>query len=145
MGGKLELTKSMILYKQIVMCRGDLKGIYIVSPNVRLERAKEKDFGRHLIEFSQLDIELREVSSDKFRLFMEDLIIYTFEFVKTRCNDELTKLEREIKIPKKPFKVYNSKEMKKEFGNDFEYVLSKKSTDLFRSFLFNLVFISTTP
>lgn len=139
-GQRLELTKSMILHKQVAMCRGDIEGIYIVSPNIRLETKEHKDSGRHLIEFSQVDIELKDASGEKFRSFMEDLVIYVFSTVKKTCEEELKRLGREIKIPKKPFKIYDSKELEEEYGKDFEKVVSVDSkepfwvTDLYREF-----------
>ena len=139
-GQKLELTKSMILHKQVSMCRGDLKGIYIVSPNIRLETSEHKESGRHLIEFSQLDIELKDSSGEEFRKFMEELIVHVFGFVKKECSEELKKLGREIKIPKIPFKVYDSRELEKKYGKDFEKIVSKKEKepfwvlDLYREF-----------
>lgn len=128
---KLELTKSMILHKQVAMSRGDIEGIYIVSPNIRLESAENKDSGRHLIEFSQLDIELKGASGEEFRSFMEDLIIYVFSFVKEKCKEELRRIGREIKVPSKPFKIYDSIEMEKKYGKEFETVLSLKTEELF--------------
>ncbi|MFA5050007.1 MAG: asparagine synthetase A [Candidatus Micrarchaeia archaeon] len=139
-GQKLELTKSMILHKQISMSRGDIKGIYIVSPNIRLEDPKCKDSGRHLIEFSQVDIELKEATGEEFRKFMEELTVYIFSFVKKECKIELEKLKRKIELPKIPFKIYDSVELKKQYGEDYERIISEKETspfwitDLYREF-----------
>jgi len=63
-GQKLQLTKSMILHKQVAISTLDTRGIYIVSPNVRLERGPHSE--KHLLEFSQLDIEVRDVSAKEF-------------------------------------------------------------------------------
>lgn len=130
-GQKLELTKSMILHKQVSMCRGDIHGIYIVSPNIRLETPENKESGRHLIEFSQVDIELKDASGEKFREFMEKLTVHVFKFVKKECSEELKRLGREFEIPKTPFKVYDSKELEKEHGEDFEKIVSKKEKQPF--------------
>ncbi|MCP4648332.1 MAG: hypothetical protein GY852_11485, partial [bacterium] len=82
-GKKLELTKSMILHKQLAISKGGVKGIYIVSPNVRLERDEEAESGRHLLEFSQVDIELRDARLDDFMRFMEALYLHVVKYVKS--------------------------------------------------------------
>ena len=131
-GQKLELTKSMILHKQMSIMRGDLKGIYIISPNIRLEKEHLGETGRHLLEFSQVDIELRDAKYKDFMRFTEGLYSYIFKFVKKKCKEELASLERKIKVPKKPFKIYESAmELKVEYGSSFDLELSKKEKDLF--------------
>ena len=61
LGQDLQLTKSMILHKQLALTSDKISKIYIMSPNVRLEKAECGSSGRHLIEFSQLDIEIKFV------------------------------------------------------------------------------------
>ncbi len=140
LGQKLQLTKSMILHKQLAMLSDSIKGIYIVSPNVRLEFESCSKSGRHLIEFSQIDVELAGASAKNFMDFTEDLYSYVFSFVKQECREELEKLDRKIFVPSSPFKVFDSTELKNEFGEDFEKVVSKKEkypfwiTDHFREF-----------
>jgi len=139
-GQKLELTKSMILHKQLVMMADSIKGIYIVSPNIRLEFEECGKSGKHLIEFSQVDIELLRVSSREFMDFTEELYSYVFSFVKQECKQELKKLGRKISVPIKPFKVFDSTELKEKFGEDFERIVSEKEkqpfwiTDYYREF-----------
>ncbi len=125
-GQKLQLTKSMILHKQLALMSGSLPGVYIFSPNVRLEFEECAGSGRHLIEFSQVDIELSGISYRKFMDFIEKLFAYTFSFVKQECSEELSELKRRIDIPKKPFKVFDSSELKEKHGKDFEKIISKK-------------------
>jgi asparaginyl-tRNA synthetase len=126
---KLQLTKSMILHKQIAISTLDVRGIYIVSPNVRLEKDIQSD--RHLLEFSQLDIEIKDESAEMFRSFMEDLMIHIFVKVKENCAGELTRLDSSIKIPKKPFHVYSRGDLRDEYGPQFETEISLLEEDLF--------------
>lgn len=139
-GQKLQLTKSMILHKQLAMMSDSIKGIYIVSPNVRLEFEECAKSGKHLIEFSQVDIELAGASSREFMHFTEELYSYVFSFVKEECKGELKSLGRELLIPTKPFKVFDSTELKEKFGEDFERIVSEKEkqpfwiTDHYREF-----------
>ncbi len=139
LGQKLQLTKSMILHKQLALM-GNLKGVYIVSPNIRLEKEGLALSRRHLLEFSQIDIELSEVSSKDFMLFAEELFCYVFSFVEKECKKELSELGRKLPELKRPFKSFDSAEMKQELGENFEEILSEKEfqpfwiTDYFREF-----------
>jgi len=80
---ELHLTKSMIFHKQIAIAELGVKGIYIVSPNIRLEKGNLKKSKKHLLEFSQLDIELKEVSAKEFMSFTEDLLFYVISNIES--------------------------------------------------------------
>ncbi|MHA1646950.1 MAG: asparagine synthetase A [Promethearchaeota archaeon] len=131
MGQDLQLTKSMILHKQIAIATSKVKGIYIMSPNIRLEKPEKQDSGRHLIEFSQVDIELREVKSRDFMKLMEDMIVSIFSRVQEKCARELDYFGVNLTIPERPFKVYSSEELRTKFGEDFEEIMSLKAKDPF--------------
>ena len=128
---ELHLTKSMIFHKQIALISKYRKGIYIISPNIRLEKKSCKKTGRHLIEFSQVDFEFKDSKKEDIIRFMEELISYVFKKVKKMCRKELQELKREFKIPKKSFKIYYKKELIKKYGQDFEAIISKKSKEPF--------------
>jgi len=130
-GQELTLTKSMILHKQVTVSSPFLPKIYVVSPNVRLEKEELRDSGRHLIEFSQVDIEMREASKEEFMGVMEKLLCKIVGEVKAKRGKELKALGRELKVPKRPFKRFESSEARKEFGSDFEKHLSETMSEPF--------------
>jgi asparaginyl-tRNA synthetase len=130
-GQRLQLTKSMILHKQLLMLRDDIKGVYVVSPNVRLELAELSSTGKHLIEFSQVDIELKETSMREFMDFIEDLYLHIFSFVKQECADSLHRLKRDLPELKRPFKVYDKTELEEQHGRDFERIISEQESQPF--------------
>jgi len=130
-GQKLELTKSMILHKQLSLMRDDLDGIYIVSPNIRLETGETGSSGRHLIEFSQVDIEMKGALGKEFRDLLERLYIHMFSYVKKEGAKPLKRLGREVKVPFAPFPVYESSELEAEFGPDWEKMISLKEKQPF--------------
>jgi len=125
-GQKLQLTKSMILHKQLSMVRDDLKGIYIVSPNIRLEHGKTGKSGRHLIEFSQVDIELGGADYRQFMRFLERLYGHMFGFVRSECRDSLARLGRKMPALSFPFPVYETSELKTRYGPDWEQEASMR-------------------
>ena len=53
-GKNYSITQSMIFHKQLAL--QTLEKIFIFSPNIRLEPLDKKETGRHLFEFTQLDL-----------------------------------------------------------------------------------------
>jgi len=130
-GQKLKLTKSMLMHKQISLIPKDRKSIYIISPNIRLEKKECNHTGRHLIEFSQVDFEFKEKKKEEVIQFMEELLVYVITKVKQECKHELDYIGSKIEVPKSPFKVFQSKQLKKLYRDDFEKIMSEKMKEPF--------------
>ena len=119
------LTKSMIFHKQLALTHPDLDGIYIVSPNVRLEFADRAQTGRHLFEFTQIDFEFK--NKDRFYVmdFMEDLVNFVF----SRLNEELPELLLEMRGELLPlyekWPVYRTEKLEAALGPDYEMIQSQ--------------------
>ncbi|WP_036224874.1 asparagine synthetase A [Mesoaciditoga lauensis] len=127
--GKYSLTKSMIFHKQLAM-RVHPK-IFSFSPNIRLETEEKKDSGRHLIEFTQLDLEMREATREDVMALVEEMLVYTFEELGRKFGDFIMKMNPHFSIPKVPFKKVKYLEALEEYGEDFERILSEKATEPF--------------
>jgi asparaginyl-tRNA synthetase len=125
-GQRLELTKSMILHKQLSLMRDDLDGIFIVSPNIRLEQKESAKSGRHLFEFSQVDIELKGADHRRFMEFLEGLYRHMFSYVRLNCKQSLERFDRldATYLPDDQFKVYQSSDLESRFGPDWEHEIS---------------------
>lgn len=130
-GQKLQLTKSMILHKQLSLFNGGMDKIYFMSPNVRLEQAELKDTGRHLFEFTQVDIELKDKTKKEFMQLVDGMLAHVYDFVIRECPRELDALGRELKVPTLPLKVYESQELRDRYGEDYERIASEKAKDPF--------------
>lgn len=131
LGQDLQLTKSMIFHKQLAIAALGCEGIYVLSPNVRLEQSELKISGKHLLEFTQLDIEMRNTSAHEFMSLMEDLIISILEKVENSYGAELERDGIKIRVPKKPFRIYQSWDLIEKFGNDYEKQISLQEKDPF--------------
>ncbi len=130
-GQRLHLTKSMIMHKQLALLNDGFDKIYIMSPNVRLEQGELGASGRHLFEFTQVDIELKDKTKKEFKELVDGMIVKVFEFVKKECSDDLTALGRKLEVPKLPLKIFESEELKAKYGDDFEKVMSETERDPF--------------
>ncbi|MEA2055721.1 MAG: asparagine synthetase A [Candidatus Thermoplasmatota archaeon] len=126
-GKKYHLTQSMIFNKQAAM--KTLDKIFVFSPNVRLEPVDKSKTGRHLFEFSQLDLEVRDAKREYIISLCEEMIVNLIKKVKEECPKELKVLGRDLKIPKVPFKKISYKEVYEKYGKEFETVISKQSKD----------------
>jgi asparaginyl-tRNA synthetase len=130
-GQRLHLTKSMIFHKQLALLNGGFDKIYFMSPNVRLEDGSLGGTGRHLFEFTQVDIELKERSKEEFMAVVDGMIARVFAFVKEECEEDLRALGRELRVPKLPLRVYESEELSAKYGEDFESAISLEERDPF--------------
>lgn len=121
---KYQLTRSMILHKQISMLCFDK--IFAFSPNVRLEPVELVDTGKHLVEFSQLDLEVSGASREDILEFGEELVTHTLSEIKEICRDELDFFQRDLKVPERPFERIKYHHAYSQYGRIFEEVLSQK-------------------
>lgn len=101
-GKPYKLTTSMILHKQMAVTA--LKKVFSFSPNIRLEPLEAAKTGRHLAEFTQLDLESAFTPRSQIMKLAEEMISSTIKSVKKECADELKMLGRRLRTPKTPFK-----------------------------------------
>jgi len=128
-GEKYKITKSMILHKLMAVIGIDK--FFCFSPNLRLEVEETADTGRHLFEFTQLDLEMRGATRDELLKLGEDIYTHVFSEVKKNCKKQLEFFERDLKIPKTPYQRVAFTEAMDKYGEGFEMVLSKKMEDPF--------------
>ncbi|MHB1439304.1 MAG: asparagine synthetase A [Cuniculiplasma sp.] len=122
-GSRYSLTKSMIFHKQMIV--QEIPKIFTFSPNVRLETPDKAETGRHLLEFTQLDLEMLNAPREESMKLAETLISETIREVRKKLPDRLRSLHRELPIPKTPFKVFKFTEAREKYGKDFEQKLSE--------------------
>jgi aspartyl/asparaginyl-tRNA synthetase len=149
------LTHSMIYSKFLACHHPRIKGIFIDSPNIRLEveSPDRVQRGKYIIDFSQMDIEVRRNQGIDFdaylykqdqvkkvlredmniaKDFFERLIVYSMEKVVEKNEDELKELGVVIEIPKQPFPSFAYDESKKRYGpKDYEVEVGKETSSQF--------------
>ncbi|MFH1587726.1 MAG: amino acid--tRNA ligase-related protein [Candidatus Diapherotrites archaeon] len=126
-GQKLSFAKDMLLHKRIMICSPYLKGVYAITPCVRFEQSNDE---RHLLEFSQVAVELRNISLEQFMRFTENLFCHVIREIKRKNALELEELQRKLREPKKPFKEIPF-DLAKKLGTDFREKLSEKEKQPF--------------
>lgn len=120
-GESVKATLSMIVHK-MVACSLVHPKLFIISPNVRIERRERAYSGIHTYEFTQFDFEARNASSSDVRRLVERVISGLILNLTKNMHDELAYLGRfeSLKVPKAPFKVYDREELEKDFGVRWE-------------------------
>lgn len=147
-GAPYRTTHSMIYAKFLACMNPAVKGIFIDSPNIRLELPHEGETKKrkYLIDFSQMDVEskrgtkvlddayfddpegitrLLEEERDGALDFFEDFIVFSVDKVKALCPERLSSLGVELETPKKPFPRFYKDESGPDDG--LEARLGKKA------------------
>ena len=121
-GKQAYLAQSPQLYKEQMTI-----GLERVFEIASFYRAEKSHTGRHLSEFTSVDIEAAFMDYTDVMNVLEDLVLNTFKYVSENCKEEQKILGNEITIPNSPFKKItysealeelNRKDVKLEFGDD---------------------------
>ena len=129
-GKTVRTTASMIIHKIIASSLAYPK-LFILSPNIRIEKADRAKTGKHIYEFTQLDFEAVNASSTDVMRLVEEVICGLLKSLKRDMKDELNFLCRceNLAFPKRPFKVYEKQLLEAKYGADWEESISKETSD----------------
>jgi aspartyl/asparaginyl-tRNA synthetase len=154
-GHDYKLTHSMIYSKFLACMNPKIKGIFVDSPNIRLEIESPIGIqrGKYLCDFSQMDVELRRnrgVSLDEYLkdtkkvqkilnedmekalTFFEKLIIHAISAIADKNEENLKALGVAVKVPKSPFPRYKKDEAVAKYGaRTFESKLGQQADSQF--------------
>jgi aspartyl/asparaginyl-tRNA synthetase len=149
-GHDYKLTHSMIYSKFLACMNPKIKGIFVDSPNIRLEIESPtgQQRGKYIVDFSQMDIELRRnrgvsleeyLNEDKkvtkilkedmgaaLTLF-EELIIHAISAIADKNEQNLKALGVAVEVPKSPFPRFRKDQAVAKHGaSGFESKLGKE-------------------
>jgi len=128
-GKTVRTTQSMIVHK-IVACSLAYPKLFILSPNVRIEKKERANNGINAYEFTQLDFEARNATAEDIRSFVEETICGLIGNLKNTCN-ELKQLERfhGLNVLEKPFNVYDATRLEDKYGANWEKQLTMETCE----------------
>ena len=129
-GKPVRTTASMIIHKLVASSTVYPK-LFILSPNIRIEKAERAKTGKHIYEFTQLDFEIAGAGSKDVFTLVEDAICILVKDLKRDMKSELTTLCRcsNLKVPKAPFKVLDRADLETKYGAEWEAAISKEITE----------------
>jgi asparaginyl-tRNA synthetase len=134
-------THSMIYGKMLACMNPSIEGIFVDSPNIRLEMASRDGAqrGKYLVDFSQMDVEFRrkgrigeemyygeietvarvlEIERDRALDLFEGMIRAAIARMAERRGRELAALGIRLEVPDSPFPRYDKDEAMAETGGD---------------------------
>lgn len=125
-GETVRTTLSMIIHK-LVACSTAYPKLFVLSPNVRIERRERKATGWHTYEFTQLDFEIRDAGFKEVRHLVEDLVAGLIRHVMKRAKHELAFLGRygSLEVPGRPFTVFDREALLAKYGDEWEMRLPR--------------------
>ncbi|MGC8567667.1 MAG: asparagine synthetase A [Candidatus Micrarchaeia archaeon] len=118
---------SMILHKQVAV--RELNKIFIMSPNIRLEKLERGSTGKHLFEFTQLDFEIADAKMNQVMKLVEEYLKRVSS--RTRVMEEFGELGIEPFKFKTPFPSYTTHELEEKYGKEWEIPASKDNEQPF--------------
>ncbi len=120
-GETVRTTSSMIVHKLIASSLAYPK-LFILSPNIRIEKAERAKTGKHVYEFTQLDFEARGASSSDIMRLVEGAVTNLVESLKRDRAGDLKLLGRldALKITKQPFATYDASKLEEKYGPAWE-------------------------
>ena len=117
---KVRTTLSMIIHK-LVACSLLHPKLFILSPNVRVERRERKSTGWHIYEFTQLDFEAGGASSIDIMRLCEAILRGLVEDLNAHCSQTLDSLRNgKLGIRTTPFEVFDKEELVAKYGEEWE-------------------------
>lgn len=123
-------TLSMIVHK-MVACSLAFPKLFLLSPNIRIEKRDRASSGVHVYEFTQLDFEVRDASSRDIRTLVEGALAGLVRTAKKESREALFQLgrSRDLRAPKIPFRVLDRQTLEREYGESWERRLVEESRD----------------
>jgi asparaginyl-tRNA synthetase len=121
-GRSYQLTRSMILHKQMALLAHDR--VFAFSPNIRLEPVELADTGRHVAEFTQLDLEVKGATREEVMELGEGLLIAILGEVKRHCAQDLQFFQRDLLVPTQPFERITYREAYDRYAGNLETIIS---------------------
>ena len=120
-GETVRTTSSMIVHKLIAASLAYPK-LFILSPNIRIEKAERAKTGKHIYEFTQLDFEYEGTSSAGIMRLVEGAVVGLIDSLKKDEAEDLRRLGRfdALKVTKRPFATYDAAKLESEHGPGWE-------------------------
>lgn len=116
LGQRFYLMNSMILHKQVAV--RDVGRIWILSPNVRLERGDRGGSGKHLFEFTQADFEVPRATGTDIRALVERYFLQLGEAL--HAHPAFSALGVEPPRFSPPWSTYTTHDLESRYGPDWE-------------------------
>jgi asparaginyl-tRNA synthetase len=120
-GKPVRTMSSMIIHKLIGAATAYPK-LFILSPNIRIEKSERGKTGKHIYEFTQLDFEIIDATSKDVFALVEEALCTLVKDLKKNMKDDLTAIGRydALTALKAPFKIFDRQDLEAKYGATWE-------------------------
>jgi aspartyl/asparaginyl-tRNA synthetase len=153
--GQLYVMTHSMIYSKFLSCHNPkIKGIFVDSPNIRLEieSPDRVQRGKYVIDFSQMDVEVRRNRGINLETYLEKpdkvkeilaedmekgidlferMIIHAMSQMVEKNEDDLKALGVALEVPKQPFPRFRCDEAKSKYGTGYEIKLGEEIKETF--------------
>jgi aspartyl/asparaginyl-tRNA synthetase len=153
--GQLYVMTHSMIYAKFLACQNPrIKGIFVDSPNIRLEieSPDRVQRGKYLIDFSQMDVEVRRNRGIDLETYLKDqervkkvlkedmekgmdlferMIIHAATRMVEKNEDDLKTLGVVIEVPRRPFPRFRCDQAKMKYGRGYEVALGESIKESF--------------
>jgi len=153
--GQLYVMTHSMIYAKFLACQNPkIKGIFVDSPNIRLELESpdRTQRGRYLIDFSQMDVEVRRNRGIGLEAYLKDqeqvrkilaedmergmdlferMMIFAMTELKEKNEEDLKTLGVDIEVPTQPFPRFRCDDGKSCYGRGYESRLGEETRQPF--------------
>jgi len=153
-GQRYVMTHSMIYSKFLSCHHPKIKGVFVDSPNIRLEieSPDRTQRGKYLIDFSQMDVEVRRNRGIDLETYLKEpkkvgkilaedmekgmdlferMIVHALTQIVEKNEDDLKRLGVAIEVPRQPFPRLMCDESKKKYGRGYEQRIGEEIPSTF--------------
>jgi asparaginyl-tRNA synthetase len=120
---------SMIVHKLMAVSTAYPK-LFILSPNVRIEKAERGKTGKHIYEFTQLDFEIQNATSKNVFSIVETALCTLLKDLKKDMKEALSAIDRYDALPtfEGPFKIFDREDLEAKYGETWETDIAEEIT-----------------
>ncbi len=120
--GKPVRTMSSMIVHKLVGAATAYPKLFILSPNIRIEKSERGKTGKHIYEFTQLDFEITDATSKDVFALVEEALCILVKDLKKNMKDDLTAIGRYDALTslKSPFKIFDREDLEAKYGVTWE-------------------------
>ena len=128
-GKPVRTMSSMIVHKLVAVSTVYPK-LFILSPNVRIEKSERGKTGKHIYEFTQLDFEIQNATSKNVFSIVETALCTLIKDLKKDMKDDLEAIDRFDDLPtfEEPFKIFDQEDLEAKYGETWEADVTSEIT-----------------
>ncbi|MDR2700408.1 MAG: asparagine synthetase A [Nitrososphaerota archaeon] len=128
--GKPVRTMSSMIVHKLIAASTVYPKLFILSPNVRIEKSERGKTGKHIYEFTQLDFEIQNATSKDVFLLVETALCTLIKALKKDMKEALSAIGRFDALPtlEGPFKIFDREDLEAKYGETWEADVASEIT-----------------